>query len=128
MSNKLPAVGSVRMIKRGPEWTSVEVIAHYADQAVIAWTEEGIEHVELRCASDLRRELTPQQIAEKKRSREAGVMFAIFCEETGEHRQNMEGFYALYDAGFRHSPLTPDEKIAPISGGSLNTATPGDEQ
>ena len=48
--------------------------------------------------------LTPEQIAEQKRNIAALKMFNIFCEVNNLTGAGMDGFYALYDAGFVERP------------------------
>ena len=90
----LPPVGTVCEIKLHAAWTPVEVIAHYANQAVIGWNCPEGENVELRCVGDLRPIRTPKQIAAEEREKFIDELIKVTCIRRGEAG-------LIYDAGYR---------------------------
>ena len=95
----LPPVGTVCEIKRSANWTTVDVIAHYKGQAVIALDDD----VELRDHSELRPIRTPEHIAAEERDERLVVMSHAYQDFTGESPSDAayQAFRALDLAGYR---------------------------
>ena len=100
----LPPVGTVceGRARATQEWGEVVVLAHRIGSAVVSFTD--CERLQWCDVDELRRILTPEQIAAEEREKAVAAMVAIMCKDGAFDADDPECAFAmekLHDAGYR---------------------------